>query len=72
MDVLEHYAPRIDWERFQQGPLSDDVWSALRDVLLLCHAYKHWKDVARETRRSRPGPSPFDSESAYQRPNRRL
>ena len=71
MDVLEYYTPQIDWERFQQGPISDDVWSAFRDALVLCHAYKHWKGVGRETRRSVPGPSPFYSESAYQRRKRR-
>lgn len=71
MDVLKYYTPQIDWERIQQGPLSDDVWSAFRDALQLCHAYKHWKDVARETRRSRPGPSSLYSESTYQRRKRR-
>ena len=67
MDVLEYYMPDIDWQRFRQGPISDDVWSEFRDVLQLCHAYKHWKDVARVTRRSRPSSSSLDRESAYQR-----
>ncbi len=71
MDVLAYYTPRIDWERFQRGPISDDVWSAFRDVLLLCHAYRHWKAVVTETRRSGPPPPPLYAESTYLRRKRR-
>ena len=53
MDVLEYYYPKIDWERFSQDSITNDVWSIFCEIIMLCHAYKHWKVVGREHGRQR-------------------
>ena len=59
MDVLEYYLPRVDWDQFSQGPLSDDVWAEFQDLILLCHSHKHWEMAVREARREGPGRSMY-------------
>jgi hypothetical protein len=68
MDVLEYWQPQIDWGRFNQGPLSSDVWACFCDAVKLCHAFKCWKDAVRLHDRN---PSrPYYEESAYGRRKR--
>jgi hypothetical protein len=68
MDVLEYWQPQIDWDRFNQGPLSSDVWACFCDAVKLCHAFKYWKHAVRLHDRN---PSrPFYKESAYGRKKR--
>jgi hypothetical protein len=54
MDVLEYWRPGIDWARFDQGAISDAMWGHFRNVVMLCHAYEHWKANANETRLTPP------------------
>jgi hypothetical protein len=70
MDVLEHWQPSIDWTKFKQGPVSDAVWSDFRDLVQLCHAYRHWKEETR-TRQASPPVRPMYPESGYKRRKRR-
>jgi hypothetical protein len=41
MDVLEYWTPAVDWGQFHQGPLSDRMWSAFKNLVLLCHAAEY-------------------------------
>lgn len=66
MDVLKHYSPPIDWQAFQRGALSEDVWAEFKDLVLLCHAFKYWQDAAGQRRRERR-PVPLYAESDYMR-----
>jgi hypothetical protein len=70
MDVLEYWQPQIDWDRFNQGPLSSDVWACFCDAVKLCHALKYWKDAVKLHDRNPSRPSPFYIESAYGRRKR--
>ena len=54
MDVLEYWRPGIDWARFHQGQLSEQMWSHFRNVIMLCHACEHWKAVTYEIRLAPP------------------
>ncbi|MCP3476505.1 hypothetical protein NLM33_40560 [Bradyrhizobium sp. CCGUVB1N3] len=54
MDVLEFWRPKIDWANFDQGPVSDAMWNHFRNVVMLCHAYDHWKMAANATRLAPP------------------
>src|SRR5208282_5858709 len=66
MDVLQYYDPPIDWSKFAQGPLRSDFWNMFRNVVRLCHAYKHWDEEAKREQRTRP-PSPLYPLSRYGR-----
>jgi hypothetical protein len=66
MDVLQYYQPQLDWMRFKQGELSDDVWADLCALIVLAHAHRYWKDAVRALRLQRPV-SPLYKQSAYQK-----
>lgn len=70
MDVLRIYDPPLEYEKFNQGPISDDVWSSFIDIVRLCCAYEYWSQLARYSARSRP-PAPLYDESGYMRRKRR-
>src|ERR1700678_2795889 len=72
MDVLEYWHPQVDGSCFERGPLSEKVWERLQNIVLLCHAHRHWQHQANERRRS-PIPRPLygDRESAYARRKRK-
>jgi hypothetical protein len=67
--VLKFYTPDIDWSGFHQVNISDDVWADFRDVVLLCHAYVHWKHILSENERFKPA-APLCMESKYMRRKR--
>lgn len=70
MDVLEHWMPSIDWSRFNQGPLSDGMWSAFKNLVALCHAAEYWRDAVRANRLT-PQPRPmYTPESRHMRRKR--
>ncbi len=69
MDVLAYWTPQIDWTRFRQGGLADAFWQRFKQLVMLCHAYKHWDDASNEAARTRP-PKPFYPESRYGRSKR--
>lgn len=50
MDVLEYWAPCDRLGQFHQGPLSDRMWSAFKNLVLLCHAAEYWRDAVRANR----------------------
>ena len=54
MDVLQYHRPDVDWQKFKRSPLSEDVWGAFRDAVLLCHAFKYWGEAERQGRSTRP------------------
>ena len=35
MDVLEYWRPNIDWRQFDQGAVSDAMWSHFRNVVIV-------------------------------------
>ena len=43
MDVLQYWAPLIDWTLFNQGPISNEVWTKFKQFVQLCHASQHWQ-----------------------------
>ena len=69
MDVLQYWTPQLDWARFDQGPIGDELWNQFKQLVLLCHAYSYWQDAAREQRMTRPS-RPYYPESAYMRRKR--
>lgn len=70
MDVLEYWTPAVDWGQFHQGPLSDRMWSAFKNLVLLCHAAEYWRDAVRANRLT-PQPRPmYTPESRYMRKKR--
>lgn len=71
MDVLEYWMPSIEWGRFNQGPISDRMWLAFKNLVLLCHAYGHWRDATRAARLNRPVAPMYTPESRHMR-NKRL
>jgi hypothetical protein len=66
MDFLKNIPP-INWDGFHQGPLSDDVWAAFRQVVTFANSYKYWKTRLGESRRPYPG----ESDSPYKRRKRK-
>jgi hypothetical protein len=64
LDILEFWQPAIDWERFKQGPVSDAVWDQFKQVVIWCHAFRHWTEDARAKRSSPPICTIFPEESA--------
>jgi hypothetical protein len=48
MNTFDSWSPSIDWTRFAQGPVSDPMWHAFREVVRLCHCYEHWRQEAHE------------------------
>jgi hypothetical protein len=54
MNVLEYWSPTIVWDNFDQGAISDPVWSKFRQIVQLCHAYRHWDDDLRSKQLSPP------------------
>jgi hypothetical protein len=71
MDVLEHWEPSIDWSLFNQGDLHSALWNPFTQLVKLCHAYKHWDEVAKTVRRER-APTPLYPESRYGRTKRKM
>jgi hypothetical protein len=41
----------IDWANFSQGPVSDDMWQAFKELVYQSHIYEDHKAAAREARR---------------------
>jgi hypothetical protein len=62
-DVLEHWRPDIEWDRFNQGPISDPAWACFKRFVLLCHALRHWEEDAQEKRQSPPRYTGFSPEN---------
>jgi hypothetical protein len=71
MDVLEYWHPPIDWNLFHQGSLSDAAWGYFKQVVLLCHAYRHWEEDARDRRLEPPRHYVFPAEDKRQFKKRR-
>lgn len=70
MDVLEYWSPDIDWSRFSQGSVSDQMWRSFKDLVLLCHCVEHWRETRRSLRLTR-APQPFYTpETSYARRKR--
>jgi hypothetical protein len=69
MDVLEYWRPHIDWSRFDQGAIPDEIWERFKELVQLCHAYHYWQEATRAQRAARP-PRPLYEESAYKRRKR--
>jgi hypothetical protein len=70
MDVLEYWQPSIDWTKFKQGPVSNAMWSDFRELVQLCHAYRHWQEAAQSQQASLPGSTTY-SERSHMRSRRR-
>ncbi|SDS18984.1 hypothetical protein [Bradyrhizobium canariense] len=70
MDVLEYWAPRIDWSRFAQGAVSDRMWRAFKDLVMLCHSVEHWREVHRSLQMTRPPQPYYMPESRHYRKKR--
>ena len=69
MDVIEYWAPPIDWSRFTQGAVSDRIWRAFKNLVILCHCVEHWREERRSLRMTRQ-PLPLYPESPYMRKKR--
>jgi hypothetical protein len=54
MDVLEYWRPRIVWSQFKRGPVSSKMWTAFKEMVQLCHAFRHWEDSADKLRMAPP------------------
>jgi hypothetical protein len=54
LDVLAYWTPQIEWERFDCGAISVDVWERFRRTVLLCHAIKHWETAIHSKRLEPP------------------
>jgi hypothetical protein len=50
VDVLEYWSPTIDWAKFQQGGISEEVWLCFKQVVQLCHAFRYWETDAQDKR----------------------
>jgi hypothetical protein len=66
MDVLQHWSPIIDQAAFRQGPISDEVWRCFKQVVQLCHAFRHWEQDAHNKRLSPPRMYSVPAESKRQ------
>ena len=70
MDVLDYWGPTIDWTRFDQGDVSDQMWTAFRQLVQPCHCVEHWRESHRALSLTRP-PSPlYTPESRHYRKKR--
>jgi hypothetical protein len=70
MDVLQYWEPNIDWSKFARGDLDSTFWSPFTQLVRLCHAYKHWDEIAKHARRER-APAPLYPESRYGKAKRK-
>ena len=68
MDVLQYWCPHIDWSRFDQGAIPEEMWQRFKQLVQLCHAYRYWEEATRAQRATPP--RPFYEESAYKRRKR--
>jgi hypothetical protein len=71
MDVLEFWHPRIDWNQFHQGSLSDATWGCFKQIVQLCQAFRHWEEDARNRRLEPPKHYVFPEEDQRQFKKRR-
>ena len=51
-DILHKWRPPLDWTKFSQGSISDDVWKIFCEFVELCHAVAHFKAEADDDRKS--------------------
>jgi hypothetical protein len=65
MDVLKGVPP-INWSHFAQGPVSDPMWHAFKQLVTLCHCVEHWRTV-RDSHRLTRAPKPLYPETPYMR-----
>jgi hypothetical protein len=70
MDVLEYWHPTIDWTRFDQGDVSDQMWTAFRHLIQLCHCVEHWRESHRALSLTRPPAPLYTPESRHYRKKR--
>lgn len=70
MDVLEYWRPKIDWTRFDQGAVSDQMWSPFGQLVQLCHCVEHWRENHRSLSLSRPPAPYYTPESRHYRKKR--
>jgi hypothetical protein len=70
MDVLQYWTPQIDWGQFIQGPVSDRMWEAFREVVQLCHAQQHWEAAAYKMKLTPLPVNPFGEETKHQKRKR--
>ncbi len=54
----------IDWTEFSQGPVSDDMWSAFKQLVFWSHEYSKHKNAAHEDRRNARVRDPSSARSA--------
>jgi hypothetical protein len=66
MDVLEYWNPNIDWSKFDQGSITDDIWKHFKELVQLCHAFRHWEEATTDIRLSPPRQWEWPPESARQ------
>jgi hypothetical protein len=70
MDVIEYWAPRIDWSRFSQGAVSDRMWNAFKDLVQLCYCVEHWRELFRSQSLTRAPQPYYTPESRHMRKKR--
>jgi hypothetical protein len=58
------WEPAIDWQRFNRGPISEQMWGDFTQLVRICHAYHHWQRETARVSMTRP-PRPLHSESKY-------
>jgi hypothetical protein len=69
-DLLDWRAS-IDWAGFRQGAVSAQMWSYFCDLVRVCHAHGHWREVEEEKRMA-PERAPLHGpESKHYRSKRR-
>lgn len=66
MNVLKSWKPTINWGRFEQGDVSEEVWSIFQTIIQLCHAHSYWKEQTLQARNTTL-PSSEELENEFQR-----
>jgi hypothetical protein len=49
--IIEGQLVEIDWTKFKQGKISDEMWSRFKYLVELCSEYRHLHDVKRQIKR---------------------
>ena len=70
-DVLSRWSPVIDWGRFEQRAISDEMWRYFKQLVQLCHAFRHWEEEIQNKKASPPRHFEFPPENEREYKNRR-
>lgn len=51
-DDHQNWTPRIEWTRFNQGPISEKMWACFKEIVKLSCSYRSWRRTAKSSQQT--------------------